>query len=245
MRKPWIIAHRGASGHAPENTMLAFHTAVELGATFIETDIHMTRDGEFVAIHDSTVERTTNGRGAIKDLSLAELRQLDAGKWYERDFMGQKIPTLDEILEFGRAADVVFYLEIKYEAAWGMHHALASAIRKSGDVARTIVLSFDPGTLESLRDLDATIMTGLLIEERRPDSVKLALRAGSRQLCPQGDLITKELVDEANRADLQVATWTINKPDQMRSVIAAGVNGVMTDYPDRLRTVIENLAHED
>src|ERR1700722_7750693 len=103
MRKPWIIAHRGASGHAPENTMLAFHTAVELGATFIETDIHMTRDGEFVAIHDSTVERTTNGRGAIKDLGLGEVRQVDAGKWYERDFMGQKIPPLDEILEFGRA----------------------------------------------------------------------------------------------------------------------------------------------
>jgi len=245
MRKPWIIAHRGASGHAPENTMAAFHAAVEMGAPFIECDIQMTRDGRFVSIHDSTVERTTNGRGAVKDLTLAELRELDAGKWYERDFMGEKIPTIEEILELGRASDVVFYLELKYEAAWGMHHALTAAIRGSGDVARVIVLSFDPGTLESLRGLDPTVMTGLLIEERQPDSVKLAVRAGARQLCPKGDLITKEFVDEAHRADLQVATWTINKPDPMRAVIAAGVNGVMTDYPDRLRIVIENLAHED
>ncbi|MFZ0879437.1 MAG: glycerophosphodiester phosphodiesterase family protein, partial [Candidatus Acidiferrales bacterium] len=109
MRQPWIIAHRGASGHAPENTMAAFRQAVEMGATFIETDLHMTRDARFVAIHDASVERTSNGRGAVRDLTLAELKQMDAGLWFDRQFSGERIPTLEEILAFGRAADVVFY----------------------------------------------------------------------------------------------------------------------------------------
>src|SRR5271163_371095 len=119
MRKPWVIAHRGASGYAPENTLAAFERAVELGAGFIETDIHLTRDARFVAIHDDTVERTTNGSGAVHDFTLAELRALDAGRWFDRDFAEQTIPTLEEVLSFGRKHDVVFYLEIKYEAAWG------------------------------------------------------------------------------------------------------------------------------
>ena len=94
MRAPWIIAHRGASGHAPENTLAAFERAVALGAQFIETDLHLTRDARFVAIHDKTLERTTNGKGAVRDFTLAELRELDAGMGFPRKFMGQGIPTL-------------------------------------------------------------------------------------------------------------------------------------------------------
>ncbi len=90
MRLPWIIAHRGASGYAPENTMAAFERAVQLGAGFIETDLHLTRDARFVAIHDETLERTSNGRGPVRDHTLAELRALDVGKWYDRQFAGQK-----------------------------------------------------------------------------------------------------------------------------------------------------------
>src|SRR5579862_6653271 len=120
MRNPWIIAHRGASGHAPENTLVAFQRAVQLGAGFIETDLHLTRDARFVAIHDPTLERTTNGTGKVRDTTLAELRKLDAGMWFDRQFMGQRIPTLEDVLAFGRKHDVVFYLEIKYDTSWGM-----------------------------------------------------------------------------------------------------------------------------
>src|ERR1700684_1491195 len=128
MRAPWIIAHRGASGHAPENALAAFERAVQLGAGFIETDLHLTRDARFVAIHDSTLERTTNGRGNVHDYTLAELRQLDAGMWFDREFMGQRIPTLEEVLHFGKEHDVIFYLEVKYDAAWGMHHSLVAEL---------------------------------------------------------------------------------------------------------------------
>lgn len=238
MRAPWVIAHRGASGHAPENTLAAFERAVELGATFIETDLHLTRDARFVAIHDRTLERTTNGRGAVRDFTLAQLRELEAGLWYDRKYMGERIPTIEEILAFGRNHDVVFYLELKYEAAWGMHHALVGALRNPEDAARTIVISFDPGTLEGLRKLDASIMTGLLTEENHPDAVGAALGVGARQLCPRSSLITPEMVEQAHRSDLHVATWTVNRPEEMRSVMAAGVDGVMTDFPDLLLAAI-------
>jgi glycerophosphoryl diester phosphodiesterase len=243
MRLPWVIAHRGASGHAPENTIGAYKRAVELGATFIETDLHLTRDAQFVAIHDSTLERTTNGHGSIHDASLAELRQLDAGKWYDREFAGEKIPTLDEILHFSLENDVVFYLEIKYDVAWGMHHTLVAAIRKAENAARTIVISFDPATLAAVRRVDPSIMVGLLADETdqaaRPDLVKSAQRAGARQLCLHSSILTPEAVAEAHEADLQVVTWTINDADGMRMALRAGVNGIMTDLPDRLRALLE------
>jgi glycerophosphoryl diester phosphodiesterase len=239
MRKPWVIAHRGASGHAPENTMVAFERAVELGAPFIETDLHLTRDAHFVAIHDATLERTTNGRGNVHDFTLHELRRLDAGLWYDRSYMGQRIPTLEEILEFSRKHDVVFYLEIKYDAAWGMHHALVGALRREQDTARTIVISFDASTLESVRKLEPAIMTGLLIDQPQADIVKLSVDVGARQLCPQLPLVTPQLVEAAHRADLHIATWTADQPEEMRAAIAAGVDGVMTDFPDRLQAVLE------
>ncbi len=240
MRVPWIIGHRGASGHAPENTLAAFEQAVELGAGFIETDLHLTRDAHFVAIHDRTLERTTNGRGAVRDFTLAQLRDLEAGLWYDRKYMGERIPTIEEILSFARNHDIVVYLELKYEAAWGMHHALVGALRNPEDAARTVVISFDPGTLADLRKLDATIMTGVLVEEAHADLVKASVDAGARQLCPRSTLVTSALVDEAHRSDLHIATWTVNDPEEMRAVIAAGVDGVMTDFPDRLRSVISS-----
>ncbi|MGH9688490.1 MAG: glycerophosphodiester phosphodiesterase [Candidatus Acidiferrales bacterium] len=240
MRKPWTIAHRGASGHAPENTLAAFERAVQLGATFIETDLHLTRDARFVAIHDGTVDRTTNGHGAVHELSLAELREFDAGLWFDRQFSGQQIPTLEEILDFSCKHDVVFYFEIKYDAAWGMHHALAAALNAAGNAARSIVISFDPATLLSLRRLDASIMLGLLTENDKLTLPKTALDCGARQICPRFDLIAPQLVSDAHRSDLQVVTWTVNEPEKMCAAIDAGVDGIMTDLPDRLRAVLED-----
>ena len=242
MRTPWIIAHRGASGHAPENTIAAFQRAVELGAGFIETDVHLTRDARFVLIHDSTLERTTNGRGAVRDYNLAALKELDAGHWFDRQFMGERIPSLEEGLSFAQKHDVVFYLEVKYDAAWGMHHALIAAIQNSNNAARTIVISFDAGTLKALLQLDTSIMIGLLVDKPGIDMVKSAVDAGARQLCPRADLVTRELVEEAHRADLHVVTWTVNEAGHMRAMIEAGVDGIMTDLPDRLRAVLEDMS---
>src|SRR3970040_167766 len=165
MPKPWLIAHRGASGTAPENTMAAFRRAIELGANFIETDLQLTRDAHLVAIHDVTLERTTNGHGTVRDHTLAELRQLDAGSWFSPEFAGEKIPTMDEIFGLAREADVVFFLELKADVLWGVEHKLAHALRQSGEAARTMVLSFHDRILANVHRLDPTLMTGFLFDK--------------------------------------------------------------------------------
>ena len=230
----WAVAHRGASGHAPENTLAAFRRAVELGATFIETDLQLSRDARFVAMHDATLDRTTTARGSVQALTLAELRELDVGSWFGPQFVGERIPTLEEILDFARESDVALYLELKPGGVWGSGHALVGALRGAQEATSVVVLSFDPATLAGIRQLEPTLMTGFLFDQACPDAVGRALHVGARQLAPRGDLVTPELVAQARRADLQVVTWTINEPAHIRALIAAGVDGIMSDYPDRV-----------
>ncbi|HVO58460.1 MAG TPA: glycerophosphodiester phosphodiesterase family protein [Dongiaceae bacterium] len=231
------IAHRGASGHAPENTLAAFRKAVAMGAAFIETDLQLSRDARLVAIHDDTVNRTTNGQGGVHDLTLAELRRLDAGSWFGSEFAGERIPTVEEILEFARKHDVVFYLELKPAGSWGGEHALVSALRESKEIARSAVISFDPAIILNIRNLEPTLMTGLLYEGQLPDPIAKAVEIGARQLAVRGDLVTPRLLKEAREKDLQVICWTVNHPAHMRLLAEAGVNGIMSDYPDRLLEV--------
>jgi glycerophosphoryl diester phosphodiesterase len=229
-----LIAHRGASGHAPENTLAAFRKAVALGVSFIETDLQLTRDSRLVAIHDQTVNRTTNGQGAVHDLTLADLRKLDAGSWFGSEFAGERIPTLEEILDFAKKNDVVFYLELKPGGSWGGEHSLIGALRESGEIARTIVISFDAGILAAVRKIEPTLMTGLLYEGHIDEPLDKALEIGARQVAVRGDLVTPWLLSEARRRDLQVVCWTVNQAAHMRLLMDAGVDGIMSDYPDRL-----------
>ncbi len=229
-----VIAHRGASGNAPENTLAAFRKAIALGASFIETDLQLSRDARFVAIHDATVNRTTNGQGAVHDMTLDDLRKLDAGSWFGSEFSGERIPTLEEILEFSKKNDVVFYLEIKPGGSWGGEHAMISSLRESGEIPRTVVISFDPSIVLSLRKIEPTLMTGLLYDGQIENPLDKAVAIGARQLVVRGDLVTPALISEAKKKDLQVVCWTVNHPAHMRLLAAAGVDGIMSDYPDRL-----------
>ena len=232
-----LIAHRGASGYAPENTLAAFRKAVAMGLSFIETDLQLSRDARFVAIHDETVNRTTNGQGAVHDLTLAELRRLDAGSWFGSAFTGERIPTLEEILEFAKRHDVVFYLEIKPGGSWGGEHALIGALRESGEIARTVVISFDASIVNAVRKAEPTLMTGLLYDGQIEKPLEKALEIGARQLAVRGDLVTPAMIAEAKRNDLQVVCWTVNHAAHMRMLRSAGVAGIMSDYPDRLNAI--------
>jgi glycerophosphoryl diester phosphodiesterase len=229
-----VIAHRGASGYAPENTLAAFRRAVALGANFIETDLQLSRDARFVAIHDDCVDRTTNGKGRVHDLTLPELRRLDAGSWFGSEFASEQVPTLEEILDFSKKHDVVFYLELKPGATWGGEHALVGALRESGEIPRTVVISFNAPILEKLRQIEPTLMTGLLYEGDLDRPVEKAIDVGARQLAVRGDLVTPALLADARKRDLQVVCWTVNHPAHMRMLVEAGVDGIMSDYPDRL-----------
>ena len=233
------IAHRGASGYAPENTIAAFRRAVAQGASFIETDLHLTRDAHFVAIHDEAVDRTTNGHGAIQNMTLADVRRLDAGSWFASEFMGERVPTLDDVLEFARKNDVVFYLELKPSGFWGGEHALISQLRNSAEIARSVVISFDPAILASLRKLEPTIMTGLLHDGKIANAFDTAMDIGARQLAVRSDLVSPNFLQQARSLDLQVVCWTVNSLAHMRMLMAAGVDGIMSDYPDRLVSLLK------
>jgi glycerophosphoryl diester phosphodiesterase len=242
MPRTWVIGHRGASGHAPENTMAAFRRAAEMGATFIETDLHISRDARLVAIHDATLDRTTSGKGQVKDFTLAELRELDAGAWFGPEFTGQRIPTLEEVLDFARQADVGLFLEIKQESAWGIEHGLVAALRAAKESDRVVILSFSAGILRNVRRLDATMMTGLLFDSSGAANANIldtAREIGVRQVAPRLDLLTPEFVEAAHRMDFQVVCWTANEPPQMQYAVASGVDGIMSDYPDRLVDVLK------
>jgi glycerophosphoryl diester phosphodiesterase len=234
-----VIAHRGASGHAPENTLAAFRKAVAQGATFIETDLQLTRDAHFVAIHDATVNRTSNGTGAVHDLTLAQIRQLDAGAWFGSEFVGERIPTLEEILQFSKKNDVVFYLELKPQGSWGGEHALIGALRDTGEIARAAVISFDASVVLKLRKIEPTLMTGLLYDGQLENPIEKAVEVGARQLVARGDLVTPALLEQARKKDLQIVCWTVNHPAHMRMLIAAGVAGIMSDYPDQLVAAVK------
>lgn len=223
--------------------MAAFRRAVELGARFIETDLQITRDARVVAIHDFTLDRTTSGKGQVHLLPIEQIRALDAGAWFgdrgTKSFSGERVPTLEEILDFAKVHDVIFYLEIKSGPAWGVEHAVVAALRDHNASARVVILSFDPAALDSVHRLDSTMMTGFLCEHSSNDLVERTVRAGARQLVARSDLVTPAVVEKAHHAGLQVVAWTINEPEQMRRLIEAGVDGIITDYPDRLLTVLQ------
>jgi glycerophosphoryl diester phosphodiesterase len=245
----WVIAHRGASGTAPENTMAAFRNAVELGAGFIETDLQLSRDARLVALHDDTLDRTTNGHGPVSSKTLEELRKLDAGSWFRPSghesappFPGERIPTIEEILAFGREHEIGLQLEVKATGPSGAEHAIVGALHACNEVARSVVMSFSPSVLKRIHQLDPLVMTGFLFSDRVASPVTIAVEAGARQLLPRIDRVTRELVTEAHAHDLRVVAWTADSPAEMQKLIAAGVDGIITNYPDRLIELLRTTA---
>ena len=221
--------------------MAAFRKAVELGAGFIETDLQLSRDARLVALHDDTLDRTTNDSGPVSSKTLEELRRLDAGSWFRPSgheaispFAAERIPTLEEVLAFGRQHEIGMLLEVKPTGPSGVEHAVVGALRVSGEIPRSVVLSFSPSVLKRIRQLEPLVMTGFLYSDRLPSAVATAVELGARQLLPRTDRVTPELVSEAHAHDLKVVTWTANAPNEMQKLISAGVDGIITDYPDRL-----------
>lgn len=230
----FAYAHRGARAHAPENTLLAFALAFDLGADAIECDVQLTADGGLVIIHDDTLQRTTNGRGPVATRTLAELRALDAG-------LGQRLPTLDETLALCAARDRGVNLEVKAEnaaAALATVAALEPALvgLDAARRARTLVSSFDlPALAELKRRLPwlrvATLHGGRAW--RRRDLLALALEMGAEAVHPGANLVSAALVERAHQHGLRVNVWTANRWATLRQLLAWGVDGVFSDYPER------------
>ncbi len=254
-----IFAHRGASGEYPESTLPAFKYALEEGANALELDIHMTRDSVIVVFHDSDVSRTTDGEGQIEDLTLAELKKLDAGYWFTKDgetypFRGKglKILTLEEV--FQKFPGVIINIEIK-KSGRGIEKKLADLIRKYHRENLTIVSSFSHKAISRFRKEAPEVATGLSEREAFIFYIlqKLALTGLYR---PGGDalqvpikfgkltVVSPGFVKAAHRKGLVVHIWTVDRIEQMVKLVRMGVDGIFTDYPLRLRQVVERLKEE-
>jgi len=229
-----VIAHRGASAYRPENTLPAYALAVEQRADMIEIDLHLTRDNEVVITHDESLEGL-GGEGEIAAATLAEVRVLDAGQ-------GQRVPTLEEVLDhFGEA--IPFNLEIKAGGAGpyrGLEERALAALRSRGLLERTLFSSFFDAVLARLRELEPAVRLGCLVSPRRPERrLERALAVGAEALNPWFGLVTPELVAAAHAADLAVYPYTVDREEDMRRLLDMGVDGMLTNHPDRLRSLIE------
>jgi glycerophosphoryl diester phosphodiesterase len=237
----WVIGHRGAMGHCPENTFVSFARALELGADWIELDVHLTRDGGLAVIHDELVDRTTDGHGLVKDHTLAELKRLDAGAWFGPEFAGQRIPSLDEVLVWARARNTVVDIEIKNAPIYytDIEEAVVESLDRCGMAEQVIVISFDHRSVQRVKALDPRVVTGVLYAARPTDAgLGLARAAQADAVLPHWAYITPEDVRIAHEAGLAVAPWATSDPQVLKGLIAAGVDAIGTNHPDVLRGIL-------
>lgn len=231
-----VIAHRGASTYAPENTFAAFDLALKMGARHLELDVQTSSDGHLVIIHDDLVNRTSNGFGRVWKHTLAELQALDAGTWFDKKYAGERIPTLEAMLKRyqGRAH---LHVEIKGKSD-GLSERTADMIRAQGWARDVTMTSFQKDKLESLRAYAPELPAGWLLRNIDDDIIAEAKRLGITQLCPKADTVTPPLVARLRDAGFNVRAWGVANEDLMRRMVDAGVDGMTVNFPDKLLALL-------
>jgi len=228
-----ILAHRGASGYAPENTMEAFRLALDMGADGFELDVHMTKDGQLVVIHDETVDRTTDGTGFVRDLTLSELKKLDAS--YGMDaYKGAKIPTLSEVFDLIRGTKAIVNVEIKTDECFypGMEEACVALVREKGVEDQVIYSSFNHHTLIKMHELSPDAKLGMLFGDIMLRPWEYAKALPVTHLHPMKmNIYVPGFAEETAKAGYGINMWTINDEETMRECMKHGA-GIITNYPD-------------
>jgi glycerophosphoryl diester phosphodiesterase len=228
------IAHRGASGRAPENTRAAFAAALDLGAKAVELDCQLSADGELVVIHDETLDRTTDGHGPVGDRSASELARLDAGSWFGAEFRGERIPRLGDVLAQLRNR-VILNIEIKSARDLGTIEPKLAALVAAERAAEWVVFSsFHAAGVRNLRAAAPWARLGVLCDQDpMAGGLALAAELGAEFLIPGRRWIDSGVVAAAHARGLDVWVWTVNEPGEMRRLIALGVDAIFSDYPER------------
>ena len=235
---PLIIAHRGDSAHVAENTLAAFAGALEVGADLVEFDVQLTRDGQVVVIHDATVNRTTDGHGRVRDMTLAEIRALSAGysSRFGSAYRGERVPTIGEA--FGLLKDRArVMVEIKPDAVTddaegGVEARTIAEVRKSGVEKDVALLSFSRRALLRCRKLAPEIVRGHLFQRAEPGEVLAGAReVASELVMPEKRMLSDELRDRAREAGLKLATWVVDDPEELRRLARFDLYGVASNRP--------------
>ena len=250
MTAPVRIAHRGASGQglAPENTLAAFALALQIGVDALEIDVHATRDGQIVVLHDADLQRTTDRRGLVHELTLDQVRQADAGGWFGAQFRGERVPTLREVLDLARNRALVL-IEVKADfIAERTLQIIADA--KAGE--QVVLQSFNPETVRRIRCLEPGFSVAQLIGKlagtsARRQARKLAqklLQDGANALAIWHGALSPAFLDEMRKRAISVWTWTVDEEEVMRDLALLGVQGIITNYPNRLNRVLDGLIRD-
>ena len=216
------IGHRGAGAYEPENTLRSFREAIELGVDAVELDVRKTKDGKVVVIHDAKVDKTTNGKGSVGELTLDEIRQLVTEK-------GEKVPTLEEALDFlDRKVKII--IELKET---GFEEEVLRQIRGRGLESNVVIVSFIEEALRKVREMDEEVETGL-IYVRHKNPIRAALDLKASYLLPLYRFTHTANLKQAHDNGLKVIVWTINNPEEVSQYIKKGVDGIASDRPDIL-----------
>lgn len=233
--KPAVIAHRGASAYAPENTLSAFELAVKQEADAIELDVRLSADGHIIVIHDNTVNRTTNGKGMVSDLSLAALKELDAGSVYDDAFHGEKIPTLAEVFEtVGKK--IFINVELKNETIFSgeLTEKVAQCVREHNMASRVLFSSYNLFALRQIDKLLPETSKGLLPNKGLSGFM---VRTWLRELIPYQSVhipsqyVTQGIIDNVHRQGRRLLAYTVNHPADIQRLIKLGIDGIFTDDP--------------
>lgn len=245
-KKTLLFAHRGFSGKYPENSPLAFRKAAEeTGADGIESDVHITRDGKLVIFHDASVERTSNGTGFIKDLTYEEMLALDIGAWKSPAFAGEHIWTLRQLLDFCKETKLLLNMELKnYEVFYPeLEERVIAEIREAGMEDRVFVSSFNHISMQRFKTLCPEIETGLLYDKPFLDMAQYVARSSADNMHPRYMLLQyqPELMELFHGRGMKVNTWTVNDEENMRDMLARGVDCIISNHPDLLCRVAKEF----
>lgn len=244
------VAHRGASGYAPEHTITSYKMGEKMHGDYIEVDLQMTKDGELIAMHDETLDRTTNGTGQVKDYTLKEIKQLDAGSWFNEkyperakaEYEGLQVPTLEEVFQtFGKNAN--YYIETKSPEVYpGMEQKLVDVVNEYGiNKDKLLVQSFSSESLLKMNQIDPSVKLVQLMEYASPatltDEEVQAIKQYAMGIGPNSDMIDRAYVQQAVQNGLEIHPYTVNEKEEMQKLIDWGVTGMFTNFPDLLHEV--------
>ena len=231
-----ILAHRGFSGNYPENTMLAFKKAIEAGAEGIELDVHLTKDKKLVIIHDETINRTSDYKGWIKDMTYEELEKIDFSYKYKGKVPFQKIPTLREYFELVKDEDIITNVELKnsvYDYP-NLEQAVYDLICEYNLKEKVVLSSFNHESMLRMKAIDSSLYCGFLTEcwMLHPETYVSAYEIEAYH--PYTPSLSKEVVENLHQCGIEVNTWTVNTKEEIERMIAFRVDGIITNYPDRV-----------
>ena len=240
MKSIVIYGHRGAARYYPENTMISYKKAIEMGADGIEIDVHKSKDGHLIVCHDEKVDRTTNGSGYIKDLSLHELKNLDAGSWFNDKFKGEQIPVLEEVLQFVKEKNVLLNIEIKSGPIFyhDIEEYIVNAIKDYNLEDKTIISSFNHYSLLKIKDIDKGLKTGILYIAGLASPWEYAKSVKADAIHPLFMTIDRDVVLGCLENGIQVNPFTVNEEWGLQLMKSFGVTSVITDCPDLANNIL-------